>query len=60
MIVRAPGEAGAAFFEGGFSRGLPDGVVRVEEPGRKPRVRQFQAGKDRGAADVADLQATRF
>jgi hypothetical protein len=60
MIVRVPGEAGATFFEGGFSQGLPDGVVRVEEPGRKPRVRQFQAGKDRGAADVADLQATRF
>jgi hypothetical protein len=60
MIVRIPGEAGAAFFEGSFSRGLPDGVVRVEEPGRKPRVRQFQAGKDRGAADVADLQAIRF
>jgi hypothetical protein len=60
MIVRAPGEAGATFFEGGFSEGLPDGVVRIEEPGRKPRVRQFQAGKDRGAAGVEDLQPTRF
>jgi hypothetical protein len=60
MIVRAPGEAGATFFEGGFSQGLPDGVVRIEEPGRKPRVRQFQAGKDRGAAGVEDLQPTRF
>lgn len=60
MIVRAPGDAGAVFFEGGFSQGLPDGVVKVEEPGRKPRVRQFQAGKDRGSASAEDLPRPRF
>ena len=60
MIVRAPGETGAVFFEGGFSQGLPDGVVWVEEPGRKPRVRAFQAGKDRGAASAEDLPRLSF
>jgi hypothetical protein len=60
MIVRAPGAAGAVFFEGGFSQGLPDGVVKIEEPGRQPRVRQFQAGKDRGAASAEDLPRIRF
>lgn len=60
MIVRAPGEAGAVLFEGGFSQGLPDGVVKVEEPGRKPRVREYRAGKDRGAASAEDLPRPRF
>ncbi|MGK2926809.1 MAG: hypothetical protein ACSLE2_14430 [Lysobacterales bacterium] len=60
MILRTPGEAGAVLFEGGFSEGLPDGVVKVEEPGRKPRVREYRAGKDRGAASADDLPRPRF
>ena len=60
MIVTAPGDAGAVYLEGEFRQGLPDGVLWVEEPGRKPRVRQFQDGKSRGAASAEDLQRVRF
>jgi hypothetical protein len=60
MIFRAPSEAGATFYEGMFSRGLPDGVVKVEEPGRKSRVRMFRAGRDIGAASAEELQRFQF
>ena len=60
MILNAPGETGAVFFEGEFRSGLPDGVVRVEEPGRKSRVRMFRAGQDAGAASIEDLQRIQF
>jgi len=60
MIVRIPGENGATYFEGGFSQGLPDGVVRITEPGRKPRVRQFRKGRDTGPADADQLQTVQF
>jgi hypothetical protein len=60
MILRSRGEAGAVYYEGNFARGLPDGVVRIEEPGRKPRVRLFVAGADRGPADADQLPTVRF
>jgi hypothetical protein len=60
MIIREPGEVGATYFEGSFSQGLPDGVVLVEVPGRKPRVRMFRAGVDKGSADADQLQKVRF
>jgi hypothetical protein len=60
MIFRSPNETGAIYYEGDFEGGLPDGVVRVEEPGRKPRVRKFRAGSDRGSANESRLQRLRF
>ncbi len=39
MIVHRRGQVGATYYEGGFKNGLPDGVVRVEEPGQLPRTR---------------------
>ena len=60
MIFRSPGQEGAVYYEGSFSAGLPHGVVWVEEAGRKPRVRTFQAGLDKGAADVDQLQRFKF
>jgi len=60
MIVRTAGEHGAVYYEGSFSSGQPDGVVLVEEPGRKPRVRTFRAGRDRGAADADQLEHVQF
>jgi len=60
MIQRSPGEAGAVYYEGGFNAGLPDGVVLVEEPGRKPRVRTYRGGRDTGAADADQLQLVQF
>jgi hypothetical protein len=60
MIFRSPRDVGAIYYEGSFSEGFPDGVVKVEEPGRKPRVRKFRAGVDKGAADPEDLQRLQF
>jgi len=60
MILRSPGEVGAVYYEGNFSQGLPDGVVLVEKPGRKPRVRKFRAGKDVGSADADQLRPIQF
>ena len=60
MIVRSPGEVGAVYYEGDFSQGLPHGVVLVEKPGRKPRIRQFRAGSDVGSADADQMQFVQF
>jgi hypothetical protein len=48
LIARYRNQPGAYYFEGSFARGLPDGVMLVEEPGRKPRTREFRAGKEAG------------
>jgi hypothetical protein len=60
MIVDTPGEAGAIYYEGGFRAGLPHGTVRVEEPGRKPRLREFRDGRDAGSAGDRPFEALRF
>jgi len=60
MIVRIPGKAGATYYSGSFAVGLPDGVVQVEEPGKRPRVRSYRAGRDAGAANADDLQRVTF
>ena len=59
-MLRPSGEIGASYYEGDFSQGLPNGVILVEEPGRKPRVRKFRAGSDAGAADADQLQRLQF
>jgi len=60
MIFRAPDTAGAVYYEGGFRAGQPDGVVHVEQPGRRPDVRRFEAGVDRGRGDAEQLQRVAF
>jgi hypothetical protein len=60
MIVRSSGEVGAVYYEGDFSEGLPHGVVLVEKPGRKPRIRQFRAGSDVGSADADQMRFVQF
>jgi hypothetical protein len=60
MIERPSGGTGARYYEGSFEQGLPHGVVWVEEPGRKPRVRFYRAGRDEGAADADNLQRLSF
>jgi hypothetical protein len=60
LIFRAPAETGATYYEGSFSHGLPDGVVKVEEPGRKSRVRMYRAGQDAGEASAEALQRFQF
>jgi predicted small secreted protein len=60
MIFRSPGQTGAVYYEGQFAAGKPHGVVRVEQAGRKPRLRMFSEGVDRGAADVDQWQPVQF
>jgi hypothetical protein len=60
MILRSAEDIGGVYYEGNFAEGVPDGVVLVEKPGQKPRVRQFRSGKDSGSADADTLQSLRF
>jgi hypothetical protein len=60
MIIQRRGQVGATYYEGGFNKGLPDGVVRIEEPGQSPRTRLFRAGADVGKADEERLQSLSF
>jgi len=60
MIKRSKNITGAIYYEGQFLEGLPDGIVRVEQPGRKAVTRKFRAGKDVGAAEEKQLSRMRF
>jgi hypothetical protein len=60
MIARYRNQTGAFYFEGTFAAGLPDGVLRIEEPGQKPRVRTFRAGKDVGQGAQGAVQRLDF
>ena len=60
LIARYHHETGAFYFEGTFSAGLPDGVLLVEEPGRKQRTREFRAGKDVGNGAATEVQRLMF
>jgi hypothetical protein len=60
MIVRASNRIGVIYYEGSFSNGLPDGTVKIEEPGRRSRIREFRAGRDVGKGDTSVLQTLAF
>ena len=60
MIVHRRGRVGATYYEGGFKNGLPDGVVRIEEPGQSPKTRLYKAGADIGKGDSARWQSLNF
>jgi hypothetical protein len=60
MIVRAANRIGATYYEGSFLNGLPNGTVKIEEPGGKSRVREFRAGLDVGKGNVSELQSLAF
>lgn len=60
MIVWNTNEIGATYYEGMFREGLPNGVVRVEIPGGKPRIREFRAGLDVGRGDENGLEMLDF
>ena len=60
MIARYARETGSFYFEGDFAGGLPDGVLRIEQPGQKPRLREFRAGKEVGSASEADWNSLTF
>jgi len=60
MIVRSPHEIGAIYYEGQFNQGAPDGLVRVEQPGRKAQTRVFRGGKDVGRGAEDELERLKF
>ncbi|MBT8050407.1 MAG: hypothetical protein KJO70_04375 [Gammaproteobacteria bacterium] len=60
MVTHRTGLPDARYFEGRFADGLPHGVVRVEETGRKPRIREFEAGIDVGSASESRLDRLVF
>lgn len=60
MMVRSSREIGALYYEGQFEQGLPNGIARIEQPGRKVETRKFRNGKDVGAADDQQLSRLRF
>jgi hypothetical protein len=60
MIARYANRNGSYYFEGSFKDGLPDGVVLVEEPGGRARIREFRAGKDVGNGAADRLQPLTF
>jgi hypothetical protein len=60
LITRRANQAGASYYEGDFRDGLPHGVGRVEEPGRKPRTREFNKGNDVGSASDSQLKPLAF
>jgi len=60
MIIQQNGQIGATYYEGDFKNGLPDGVVRVEQAGESPKLRQFKAGVDIGKGSASNLQSLKF
>ena len=60
MIGWNTNEIGATYYEGMFREGLPNGVVRVEIPGGKPRIREFRDGLDVGRGDENGLEMLDF
>ncbi len=60
MIKQRKGQLGATYFEGGFKKGLPDGVVRVEQPGQSPKLRQYKTGIDVGKGSASKLKTLNF
>jgi hypothetical protein len=60
MLIHPRSEISASYFEGSFSNGLPDGVVRVETAGQQPRLREFRAGADVGKGSTSRFKRMSF
>jgi len=60
MIINGRNQLGATYYEGTFSNGLPDGIVRVEKPGSSPLLREFRAGRDVGKGQAGQLKKLSF
>jgi hypothetical protein len=60
MIRHYAAREGAYYFEGDFRNGLPDGVVQVEAPDQRPRIREFRLGQDVGSASASELTRLTF
>jgi hypothetical protein len=60
LLVRRSDQLGATYFEGSFRQGRPHGVVRVEQAGELPRVREFRHGEDVGRGNARLLPELEF
>ena len=60
MIIQRRGQLGATYYEGGFRNGLPDGVVRVENAGQIPKLREYRLGTDIGKGHASKLRSLKL
>ena len=60
MIINSRDQPGTTYYEGTFSKGLPDGIVRVEKSGTSPLLREFRAGRDVGKGQAGQLKKLSF
>jgi hypothetical protein len=60
MILQLAGQAAPIYYEGEFSKGLPDGVAAVEKSGEKPSVRKFKAGIEVGKVSENQWKRLQF
>lgn len=60
MIVQRAGAVSPVYFEGAFREGVPDGIVKVEEAGQSPRIREFRGGAEVGKATESQWQRLVF
>jgi len=60
MILQRAGRDSPDYYEGEFDRGVPDGIVKVEEAGQKPRFRKFRDGVETGKATESQWTRLEF
>lgn len=60
MIVQEAGQTGLVYYEGEFSKGLPDGVAEIEKAGEKASLRKFRAGIEIGKATESQWKKLKF
>lgn len=57
MILQRNLQPGAAYYEGDFRNGRPDGVVQVELAGQPTRLRKYKDGVDVGKGSPSKLRS---
>ncbi len=60
LIHPATAASPPLLYEGEFRKGLANGVLRVSEAGKSPRIRQFSQGVESGRADSKQWQAISY
>ena len=60
MIKQLAGQNTPVYYEGTFSKGLPDGVVEIEKAGEKAALRKFRAGVEVGKASESRWKRMKF
>jgi hypothetical protein len=60
LILPANSGTAPVLYEGEFSKGLADGMMRVSEGGKAARIRQFSQGVETGQADSSQWQAIAY